>query len=210
MSAADKSSDHGRATPGPDHRSRSVIAGVDIQPGDHICCFYSGPAQRDRVLLPYLRTGVRDGDKCICLIDNTDPEAMRAKIDHHHQASPKQLVIQAASHAYLHQGRFSGDYMVDYLDKTVKTALASDHFPFVRAAGEMSWVLHKPPGADQLFAYERAINDFAPRYPQVLLCMYDWRRFSAGWLFEAVRTHPKILINNLLIDNLWYMPPQTT
>jgi len=29
----------------------------------------------------------------------------------------------------------------------------------------MSWVLEEPPGADELVTYERAINDFAPRYP---------------------------------------------
>jgi hypothetical protein len=178
---------------------------VDIEPGDHICCFYSGLAERDRILLPYLRAGVRDGDKCLCLIDATDPEAMRAKIEYRHQASPKQLLIEAVTKAYLHQGRFSGDYMVDYLDKTVRTALVSDRLPFVRAVGEMSWVLKEPPGADELFTYEGALNEFAPR---ALLCMYDWRRFSGGMLFEALKMHPKVLINNCLIENLWYLPPQ--
>jgi hypothetical protein len=208
MGAADQLSSRGRVTSGPRGRVRSGIRGVDIEPGDHICCFYSGPSERDGILLPYLRAGVRDGEKCICLIDAIDPEAVRTKIDHRYQASPKQLVIQAATSAYLHQGRFSSDYMIGYLDETVQTALVSDRFPFVRAVGEMSWVLEAPPGADGLFAYEQAINDFAPRYPQALLCMYDWRRFSGGMLFEAVKSHPKILLNNCLIENLWYTPTQ--
>lgn len=46
---------------------------------------------------------MRDGDKCLCLIDATDSEAMRAKIEYRHQASPKQLLIEAATKAYLHQ-----------------------------------------------------------------------------------------------------------
>ena len=107
---------------------------------------------------------MRDGGKCLCLIDATDPEAMRAKIQYRRQASPKQLLIEAATKTYLHQGRFSGDYMVDYLDKAVRTALVSDRFPFVRAVGEMSWVLKEPPGADEPFTYEGALNEFAPRY----------------------------------------------
>jgi hypothetical protein len=37
--------------------------------------------------------------------------------------------------------------MIGYLDETVQTALVSDRFPFVRAVGEMSWVLEAPPGA---------------------------------------------------------------
>ena len=206
----DELSGRGRMTSGPRERFRSGIDGIDLEPGDHICCFYSGLDERDRILLSYLRAGVRDGDKCVCLIDATDSEAMRVKIDHRHQASPKQLVIEAATNAYLHQGRFSHDYMVGYLAETVNTALVSDRFPFVRAVGEMSWVLEEPLGADELFIYERAINDFAPRYPQALLCMYGWRRFSGGMLFEAVKIHSKILLNNCLIENFWYMAPQTT
>lgn len=42
----------------------------------------------------------------------------------------RQLVIEAATHAYLRQGRFSRDYMVGY---PANTALVSDRFPFVRA-----------------------------------------------------------------------------
>jgi hypothetical protein len=45
-------------------------------------------------------------------IDAIDPEAVRGKIDHRYQASPKQLAIQAATSASLHQGRFSSDYML--------------------------------------------------------------------------------------------------
>jgi hypothetical protein len=127
---------------------------VDIEPGDHICCFYSGLAERDRILLPYLRAVVHDGGKCLCLIDATDPEAMRAKRSCSLRLPPRPTCTR----------RFSGDYMVDYLDKTVRTALVSDRFPFVRAVGEMSWVLKEPPGADEPFTYEGALNEFAPRY----------------------------------------------
>lgn len=116
-----------------------------MEPGDHICCFYSGAAERDRILLPYLRAGVCAGEKCLCLIDATDREAMRAEIDHGDLASPQQLVIEAATNAYLHQGRLCCEYMVGYLDQTAHTALVCDRFPFVRAVGEMSWVLGEPP-----------------------------------------------------------------
>jgi DcmR-like sensory protein len=74
----------------------------------------------------------------------------------------------------------------------------------------MSWVLEEPPGAGGLFAYKKAISDFAPRYPQALLCMYDRRRFNGGMLFEAVKSHPKILFNNCLIENYWYTPSKAS
>jgi MEDS: MEthanogen/methylotroph, DcmR Sensory domain len=77
MSVAEELTIRERVTSEPGERFRSGIDGVDIEPDDHICCFYSGLDECDRILLPYLRAGVRDGEKCICLIDATDPEVMR-------------------------------------------------------------------------------------------------------------------------------------
>jgi hypothetical protein len=51
----------------------SGIPGVAVGPGDHICAFYFAVADRDRVLIPYLEAGLRGGDKCICIVDATDP-----------------------------------------------------------------------------------------------------------------------------------------
>jgi hypothetical protein len=134
---------------------------------------------------------------------------MRVKIDHRRQASPKQLVIEAAINAYLHQGRFSRDHMVGYLDDTVNTALVSDRFPFIRAVGEMSWVWRNRPVLTNSSPTKRYSTTSLRDTPQVL-CMYDQRRFSGRMLFEAVKIYPKILINNCLIENFWYLPPHTT
>ena len=38
------------------------IPGVgEIRPGAHICALYSGPAERDSLLFPFLREGIRGG-----------------------------------------------------------------------------------------------------------------------------------------------------
>ena len=49
------------------------VAGVNVRPGDHICAFYVGVEERDQVLLPYLREGLRAGDKVICVVDASEP-----------------------------------------------------------------------------------------------------------------------------------------
>ena len=184
----------------------SGLDGVELRTGDHICCFYSGADERDRIMLDYLAAGVRHGDKCIGLVDSTDPQIVRARVERRKQPAPGQLVVRPAAEAYLRQGRFSRDWMISYLDETVGAAVDTDGFPLVRAVGEMTWVLPGPPGADELFAYEAALNDFAPRYPQMLLCMYDVQRFGAGMMVEAIATHPRLLVGNLLVENPWYTP----
>jgi hypothetical protein len=179
---------------------------VEIRPGDHICCFYSGADERDRVMVDYLTAGVRHGDKCIGLVDSTDAQIMRARVERRQRSAPGQLLVQPATEAYLREGRFSRESMISYLDETIGAAVGRDGFPLVRAAGEMTWVLPGPPGAEELFAYEAALNDFTPRYPQVLLCMYDVQRFGAGMLVDAIATHPRLLVGNLLVENPWFTP----
>jgi hypothetical protein len=46
------------------------------------------------------------------------------------------------------------------------------------------------------------LNVLSGPYLPVLLCTYDWRRFSGRMLFEAVKIYPKILINNCLMTPL--------
>ena len=49
------------------------IAGLEAEPGDHICALFSGERERDQILVPFLRAGLASGDKCICVVDGTAP-----------------------------------------------------------------------------------------------------------------------------------------
>ena len=58
------------------------IPGVgEIRPGTHICALYSGPAERDSLLFPFLREGIRKGDTCLCLIDDAEPGSVRDGVE---------------------------------------------------------------------------------------------------------------------------------
>lgn len=72
----------------------------------------------------------------------------------------------------------------------------------------MTWALQDLPGVEQLLAYEARLNEFLPRYPQVILCLYDLEQFSNGQiLLDLLRTHPKVLLSGQLLDNPWYTRP---
>ena len=50
-----------------------VPSGIDeigLQPGSHVCAFYRGDSDRDRLLTGYLGAGLAAGDKCICIVDS--------------------------------------------------------------------------------------------------------------------------------------------
>jgi hypothetical protein len=123
-------------------QSRSLPASefpwAEFLPGDHICCFYSGSEDRDRILLSYLSAGVQNGDKCLCLVDDADPDVLRRSVERRVVPGPEQLVIERAEPAYLRDGSFSTDRMMTRLDERVRAAVTTENFPAVRAAGVMT------------------------------------------------------------------------
>ena len=187
------------------------IPGIDeVDPGTHICALYSGPAERDRLLFPFLQEGIREGDKCLCLIDDAEPASIRDRVETqlngglpHHS---KQLDIDRASEVYLQAGRFSVGQMISFLAVRL-TQAAEAEFPLLRAAGEMSWVLPQSEEVEDFFAYESAVNRIVEDKPAVFMCMYDLRRFGISTLVDVLKTHPKVLLDGMVLDHSNYLTP---
>lgn len=187
------------------------IPGVGgVSPGTHFCALYSGPAERDRLLFPFLDEGLRHGDKCLCLIDDLEPALVRDRLlgqpGPAYSRRSAQLDVERASDAYLPSGEFRVEDMLAFLTKSVDTAVGAD-FDLLRAVGEMSWVLPGPPGREDLFDYESGLNHLVDEVPVILMCLYDLQKFGADMLVEVLRTHPKVLLDRTVIDNPHYVHP---
>jgi DNA-binding CsgD family transcriptional regulator len=187
------------------------IPGVgSVSPGAHFCALYSGPAERDRLLFPFLDEGLRHGDKCLCLIDDVEPALVRDRVvgqpGPEYSRRSAQLDVERASDAYLRSGEFDVEDMMRFLSESVDAAVEDD-FDLLRAAGEMSWVLPGPPGWADLFRYESALNHVVEEMPAIFICLYDLQKFGADMLVEVLRTHPKVLLDRTVIDNPHYVAP---
>src|SRR5690349_6461077 len=121
------------------------IPGVGVvRSGTHFCALYSGPVERDRLLYPFLDEGLRQGDKCLCLIDNVEPALVRDRVvgqpGAKYSRRSAQLYVERATDAYLRSGEFSVEVMMSFLSASMDAA-TGDGFDLLRAFGEMSWVL---------------------------------------------------------------------
>ncbi len=186
--------------------------GILMVPGDHICAFYRGAAQRDDILLPFLREGIRAGDKCLCVLDDPDAERvilpLSLTVDVDASRRSGQFELLASDAAYLPEGTFRPVEMLAFWEHHVGRAVQHAGYGFVRAVGEMTWALRDLPGVEYLVSYEAELNRFLPRYPQVILCLYDLERFTDGHvLMELLRTHPKVFMSGQLLENPWYLAP---
>jgi hypothetical protein len=187
------------------------VPGVAVAPGDHLCAFYLGDRERDELLLPYLRAGLHEGDKCLGIVDSNDPSTLANElgggIDVDACVASKQLELWKSTDSYLRDGKFTIERMIEFWEGTVGPAVQSDGFEFVRVFGEMTWSLRDMPGVEYLADYESEVNRFVPKYPQVILCMYDLREFGGGLLMDLLKTHPKVLLGGLVLENPHYLSP---
>ena len=186
------------------------IGGLEAEPGDHICGVFSGEAERDQVLIAFLRAGLASGDKCICVVDGTAPgEIVTALGPAGHSAvltAGKQLEVIGASDLYLRSGRFSADEVIGAWKAAVSDAMYGGQFDVVRAVEAWSRrdVL---PDMQELLMLESEMNRYLPLYPQVIVCLYDIDQFGSGALYNMVMTHRRMLMRGMLIENPYYLTP---
>jgi hypothetical protein len=187
---------------------RVGVPGVDIAPGDHICAFYPTLAERDEIFVPYLREGLRAGEKCIAVLDTDDLDDIQQGLSAEFPDGDRdQLDMRHSRNTYLADGAFATEAMLKFWEDSVGGAVA-DGFPFARVVGEMTWALSNLPGVDELVSYEAKLNRLLPRFPQVVLCLYELDRFDGEVLVDVLKTHPKVLLGGMLLDNPYYLEPE--
>jgi hypothetical protein len=187
------------------------IPGLSLAPGDHICAFYRGAAEHDEILAPFIRSAVDAGDKCICIIERQAETRLRnalaETVDLDACVAGSQLELLSPETCYLRGGSFTTDEMLEFWDARVGGALTDGRYGFVRALGEATWAVQDPRFAEEFFMYEAELNRFLPRYPQVVVCLYAIDRCRGDVLVDILKTHPKVLLGPMILENPYYLDP---
>jgi hypothetical protein len=183
------------------------LSGLQVDLGDHICGFYAGPQQRDDVLIPFLQAGLRAGDKCICVVDGSDPSDVVAAVGGTgggaSYVATHQLDVMRASDMYLRSGAFSAAEVIDSWKAAMSEVMYGGRFDAVRAIE--TWSLRDVvPDRQELLALEAAMNRYLPLYPQVIVCMYDLERFGGGVVVDLLKTHPRMLLSGMVVENPYF------
>ena len=135
--------------------------------GDHYCGIYRTDEDHRRIVVDFVREGISRGEKMLYLVNihtaahletmlrdaGIDPEPLRAS---------GQLTIQSAKEAYLKDGEFVPEKMIELLKEATQQAL-DEGYPALRTTGEMTWALMGEPGSERLVEYEALLNNFRTR-----------------------------------------------
>jgi len=183
----------------------------DLKPADHLCCLYETEEEHRALLAPYLRQGLELGEKVLYIVDaHTAETVLKYLRDGGVKVEPYlangQLSILTPGDAYMQDGTFDPDRMIDLLRSETERALA-EGYSALRVTGEMTWALRGLPGAERLIEYEAKLNRFFPGSKCLALCQYDRRRFQPDMLLDVLATHPIAVVGTEIYNNPYYIPP---
>ena len=52
------------------------------------------------------------------------------------------------------------------------------------------------------------LNEFLPNYDDPVICTYDANLLTAPFAVDILRTHPVVIVGNILIENSFFTSPQ--
>jgi hypothetical protein len=171
----------------------------------HACAFVKGPDEESAVIDPFFVEGFRRGEKAVYIVDPTRRDHHEARL---RAAAPAELVdVTTWDDAHLKGGTFDQDRMMASLEEMIRDHAAAGHPP-MRLVGQMGWIQAKPPGIEQLVAYEASVNEVLNRGKTPTICVYDVRKLSGSLMMDLLRAHPLTVMNGVLHENPFYTAPE--
>jgi hypothetical protein len=191
---------------------KSVLFGESLDEGMHICTFFRTSAERYRVLMPFIREGIEQGDRALHIVNPSlrhqhNQRIAEAGIDAARAEDEGQLQIIGWDDAPLRGGSFNQSAMLSLLPVLLNDGRTRG-FSITRLIADMEWVLNDPGAVDHLLEFECRVNLGLPKAGDIVICSYDLDRFGAGVVMDALRTHPVVLLGGIVQRNPFYVPPE--
>jgi len=192
-------------------RGSVQCAGGHLGRHRHICAFFNGIEEEHRVLRSFFKEGFERGDKAFHIVD---PELRQEHLRRLAEAgiavdqamSTGQLEIRRWQDAYLRDDRFDQDAMLALIEEVLQSGAASG-FPLTRFVSRVEAGLIDKAGVDSWLEYETRVNYVLPKYEDPVICIYDLSKFSASMVMDMMRTHPAVIVGEVLQENPFFVPP---
>lgn len=188
------------------------FAGSLLDETRHVCAFFNSDEEEYGVLLPFIKDGFRCGHKAIHVVN---PEQrsdhlnrlIAAGIDTAGAAQSGQFELKTNTEAYLRDGRFDKDRMVEVFEQ-LASGNAKGGFPLSRIVCRMDWAVEGGSYVDDVVEFESRVNEVWNRHEDAVICTYYLRKFGGDTVIDILRTHPMVIIGGILQHNPFFVPPE--
>ena len=177
----------------------------------HICAFFNGMDEHYRVLRSFIKEGFDRGDRAFHLIDPERREdhlkrLADAGINVDEEIESGQLEVHPWQDGPLHGERFDQDTWLAGFEDVLRSGPTAG-YARTRFLAQMEWALVDMPGVNDLIEFETRVNYIVPKYDDPVICSYDLDKFDASTVIYALRTHPVVIIGELVQENPFYVEP---
>jgi len=173
----------------------ATLGGHPLSPHDHVCVFFRGGEERDRLLLPFLSAGLKAGHAVLFLARAAEMRDIRLQL-----GDPGDLELIEPDGGHLPGGQFTPDKLLEELEGWASRKWVADGRVFGRIVGDMSWIapILTPELIDMLVAEEVSVTEFVLRYPLICLCLYDLDLFGGNLIIPRIKAPPAAWIEGAL------------
>jgi anti-anti-sigma regulatory factor len=165
-----------------------------LAPGDHVCWSYASPDEFWSGTAGYLAEGARAGDKLLLFTESLAPDDAVARLgaeglDAARLCDAGQLAVVPAPSAYLTDGRFDADAVLDAFSVNSRGARA-EGWRALRATGEIAWVLPYERDLESYLAYELRADAAVAEGNLIGVCAYHSAESDPEWMVGLETVHP--------------------
>lgn len=195
-----------------DSAANVVLAGSELGDARHVCAFFNSVDEEYRVLLPFMKEGIEQGEKAIHVVNPGASDDHRARlgavgIDVAAAESRGQLVVRTSTDTYLRNGRFDQDRMLGVFERLAGGDRANG-FSRSRIVCRMDWAAARSSLVDEVIEFESRVNEIWRRHDDIVVCTYHLPQFGGAAVIDIMRTHPLVIIGGTLRRNSFFVPPQ--
>ncbi|MDS0476895.1 MEDS domain-containing protein [Natrinema sp. 1APR25-10V2] len=175
----------------------------------HLALIYETREQQFAAVVPFIEQGLERGEQCLYITDGTGRTAVldvlrTAGIAVDSALDDEQLVIRSVAETYQGSGGFDPDAMRAFYAEAIEDAVA-DH-EGLRVAAEMTWLAEDDTAVADVMEYETDVNELIHDTAATGLCQYHHDRFPDEVIHDVLRTHPHIVYEQTVNQNVYYMP----
>lgn len=187
---------------------------ISVPLGSHIAGFYRNLQEHCNITIPFIKTGLMRGAKCVYVFNAETRDGLEGTIqgvgvdvDVEAALTSGQLNILSTEETYFSEGSFSPKNTLDLLETALRTA-REEGYGEVRLTGDMTWALQERSGVEQLMEYEALLDQLLPDYPQIAICRYNLARFPGDIIIDVLKTHSDCILGGILVHNHFYQDPK--
>ncbi|WP_255171127.1 MEDS domain-containing protein [Natrononativus amylolyticus] len=177
---------------------------------DHLALIYESRDEQFAAVVPYIRQGLEQGERCVYITHETSREEVtqamhEGGIDVDDALESGALSIHTEQDTYLRSGAFDPEDTLSFLDDAITEA--AEEYEALRVTGEMSFILDGDAHVDDLLKCESKANYLFQDVDGMALCQYNRDRFPPEVIRDVINTHPHLIHDNRVSRNSYYTPP---